>query len=139
MCITEEQEESTEYSKSFMNDLFWFISRVRKEYGEDIFTQDRVYKMLDSFDPELKYIVMEEFITGNINVTMRIKRVSSEIKMKINAIKYIRAATKCGLKEAKEITDLADNGEIVEIEGDWSREIYITLQQNLQGTGYELV
>jgi hypothetical protein len=139
MRVAEEQEESTEYSKSFMNDLFWFISRVRKEYGEDIFTQDRVYKMLDSFDPELKYIVMEEFITGNINVTMRIKRVSSEIKMKINAIKHIRAATKCGLKEAKEITDLADNGEIVEIEGDWSREIYITLQQNLQGTGYELV
>ena len=139
MWVTEEQEESTEYSKSFMNDLFWFISRVRKEYGEDIFTQDRVYKMLDSFDPELKYMVMEEFITGNVNVTMRIKRDFSKDRMKINAIKYIRAATKCGLKEAKQVTDLADNGEIVEIEGEWSREIYITLQQNLQGTGYELV
>lgn len=139
MRVAEEQEESTEYSKSFMNDLFWFISRVRKEYGEDIFTQDRLYKMLDSFDPELKYIVMEEFITGNINVTMRIKRVSSEIKMKINAIKHIRAAIKCGLKEAKQVTDLADSGEMVEIEGEWSRETYVTLKQNLQGTGYELV
>ena len=61
------------------------------------------------------------------------------IKQKITAIKEIRSMTRFGLKEAKDIADLADEGRPAIIEGDWTAEQKDALSKSLRGTGYAVV
>lgn len=133
-CIAADNE----YSDKFMRDLRLFMKSVREQYGEDVFTQERMYKMLDSFDTELKYQVMEDFVTGNNAENVCIRTTRSTNKKRIVAIKYIRQATGLGLKEAKQVTDDADDG-IGVISGIWDMHVIDELSKNLQDTGYEVI
>ena len=134
-CIAADNE----YSDKFMRDLRLFMKSVRAQYGEDVFTQERMYKMLDSFDTELKYQVMEDLITDNSkeNVCIRLTRATN--RKRIEAIKYIRQATGLGLKEAKQVTDTADADGVGVISGVWDMHIIDELSKNLEDTGYEVI
>jgi len=112
--------------------------RTANEELEDGIGEDQVYAMLDAFDPALKKQLLMEMLMGNIGGPMRVQAVWKDGKQKINAIKEIRAATGFGLKEAKEVVDIADYG-VGEIEGDWDGDTHNRLDRALQGTGYKLV
>jgi ribosomal protein L7/L12 len=61
------------------------------------------------------------------------------IKQRITAIKEVRSMTRFGLKEAKDVLDLADEGRTSIIEGDWTSEQRDALSKSLRGTGYIVV
>lgn len=47
--------------------------------------------------------------------------------------------TRFGLREAKDVLDLADEGRTSIIEGDWTSEQRDALSKSLRGTGYIVV
>ena len=125
------------YSRKLIYSAAAFI-RAANEELEDGIGEDQVYAMLDAFDPALKKQLLMEVLMGNIGGPMRVQAVWKDGKKKIEAIKEIRAATGFGLKEAKEVVDIADYG-VSEIEGDWDGDTHNRLDRALQGTGYKLV
>lgn len=114
------------------------LLRTANEELEDGIGEEQVYAMLDAFDPALKHQLLMEILMGNIGGPMRVQSAQKYNKRKIEAIKEIRAATGFGLKEAKEVIDIADQG-VAEILGDWDYDTHVRLGSALQGTGYELV
>ena len=125
------------YSRKLIYSAAAFI-RAANEELEDGIGEDQVYAMLDAFDPALKKQLLMEMLMGNIGGPMRVQAVWKDGKQKISAIKEIRAATGFGLKEAKEVLDIADYG-VSEIAGDWDGDTHNRLDRALQGTGYKLV
>lgn len=125
----------------FSNELFHaalnFIRLAREE--EDDMGAERVYAMMDAFDPDLRDEVMLRLIINDTTGPIRIVLQHENIRQKINAIKEIRSVTRLGLKESKDITDLADEGRQAIIEGDWTAEQRDTLSKGLHGTGYAVV
>ena len=100
---------------------------------------ERVYAMMDAFDPDLRDEVMLRLIINDTTGPIRIVLQHENIRQKINAIKEIRSVTRLGLKESKDITDLADEGRQATIEGNWTAEQRDTLSKGLHGTGYAVV
>lgn len=125
------------YSKEFIIKTIGFIRDAKNEMGDDL-GEERVYAMLDAFDPSLKRHVLMELLTRSDSGDIFIKRTGGK-SLKINAIKAIRGVTWLGLKEAKEVTDIADNGSVAKIQGDYSYELRNQLEQELVGTGYEIL
>lgn len=125
----------------FSNELFHaalnFIRLAREEEGD--MGAERVYAMMDAFDPDLRDEIMLRLIINDTTGPIRIVLQHENIRQKINAIKEIRSVTRLGLKEAKDITDLADEGRQATIEGDWTAEQRDTLSKGLHGTGYAVV
>jgi ribosomal protein L7/L12 len=125
----------------FSNELFHaalnFIRLAREE--EDDMGAERVYAMMDAFDPDLRDEVMLRLIINDTTGPIRIVLQHENIRQKINAIKEIRSVTRLGLKESKDITDLADEGRQATIEGNWTAEQRDTLSKGLHGTGYAVV
>ena len=125
----------------FSNELFHaalnFIRLAREE--EDDMGAERVYAMMDAFDPDLRDEVMLRLIINDTTGPIRIVMQHEGIKQKITAIKEIRGVTRFGLAAAKYIADLADEGRNAIIPGDWTAEQKDTLSKGLRGTGYAVV
>jgi len=128
------------YSSKLIYNAAEFL-RAANEELEDGVGEEQVYAMLDAFDPALKRQLLMEMLMGNIGGPMRVQAVhqgDTAQRKKIEAIKEIRAATGFGLKEAKEVVDIADYG-VSEIPGDWDGDTHNQLDRALQRTGYKLV
>lgn len=124
------------YSKEFIIKTIGFIRDAKNEMGDEL-GEERVYAMLDAFDPSLKRHVLMELLTGNGSGDIFIKRTGGK-NLKIHAVKVIRGAIRLSLKEAKEVTDIADSGLVAKIQGNYSYELRNQLAQDLVGTGYEI-
>lgn len=124
------------YSKDLIFKAIGFIRAANLELGG--LGEERVYAMLDAFDPSLKRHVLMELLMGSDSDEIRIQRTSGP-KEKIQAVKVIRSYTKLGLREAKDAIDVADTGSVGRIHGDFGRELRHALAQDLVGTGYELI
>lgn len=128
------------FSENVIHLAINFIRSVESELGS--LGQDKVFAMLDAFDPELRNdILMTLFIEDDnlpINVYVRKNPNFTGQYQKINAIKEIRAASGYGLKQAKDVTDAADLSQIalVEVVGYEKKRNLIS---GLVGTGYEVV
>ena len=117
-----------------------FIRRVQAEMGE--LGQEKVFAMLDAFDPNLRdQMIMTLFIHGDdMPIEVRVQKSANFLGQyqKITAIKWVRAATGFGLREAKNVIDEADSkgwSERFEVKNLDSR---MNLIKGLQDTGYEL-
>jgi ribosomal protein L7/L12 len=117
-----------------------FIRRVQAEMGE--LGQEKVFAMLDAFDPNLRdQMIMTLFIHGDdMPIEVRVQKSANFLGQyqKITAIKWVRAATSFGLREAKDVIDEADakgRSERFEVKNLDSR---MNLIKGLQDTGYEL-
>ncbi len=128
------------FSENVIHLAINFIRSVEAEMGS--LGQDKVFAMLDAFDPDLRNdILMTLFIEDDnlpINVYVRKNPMFTGQYQKINAIKEIRAASGYGLKQAKDVTDAADLSQIalVEVVGYEKKRSLIS---GLAGTGYEVV
>ena len=115
-----------------------FIRSVEAELGS--LGQEKVFAMLDAFDPELRDdMLMSLFVHGDsFPVTVHLKKNPNwQNYQKITAIKEIRVATGYGLKEAKDVVDLADLSQVSSLTLR-NFEARMTLATGLAGTGYEL-
>ena len=125
------------FSNAIFTAALNFIRLAREEEGD--MGAERVYAMMDAFDPDLRDEVMLRLIINDTTGPIRIVLQHENIRQKINAIKEIRSVTRLGLKESKDITDLADEGRQATIQGDWTAEQRDTLSKGLHGTGYAVV
>ena len=114
-----------------------FIRAAREEAGD--FGAERVYAMMDAFDPELRDELMFRLITGEMSGNIRIRRDNSKDARIIEAIKSIRVMSGFGLKESKDVTDAACAGGDGVITGNWTVEQRNSLAKNLIGTGFIVV
>jgi ribosomal protein L7/L12 len=114
-----------------------FIRLAREEEGD--MGAARVYAMMDAFDPDLRDEIMLRLIINDTTGPIRIVMQHEGIKQKINAIKEVRSMTRFGLREAKDVLDLADEGRTAIIEGNWTSEQRDALSKSLRGTGYIVV
>ena len=125
----------------FSNTIFTaalnFIRLAREEEGD--MGAARVYAMMDAFDPDLRDEIMLRLIINDTTGPIRIVLQHEGIRQKITAIKEVRSMTRFGLKEAKDVLDLADEGRNAIIEGDWTAEQRDALSKSLRGTGYAVV
>ena len=125
------------FSNAIFNAALNFIRLAREEEGD--MGAARVYAMMDAFDPDLRDEIMLRLIINDTTGPIRIVMQHEGIKQKINAIKEVRTMTRFGLKEAKDVLDLADEGRNAIIAGDWTAEQKDTLSKGLRGTGYAVV
>jgi ribosomal protein L7/L12 len=125
------------FSNAIFNAALNFIRLAREEEGD--MGAARVYAMMDAFDPDLRDEIMLRLIINDTTGPIRIVMQHEGIKQKINAIKEVRSMTRFGLKEAKDVLDLADEGRNAIIEGDWTAEQRDALSKSLRGTGYAVV
>jgi hypothetical protein len=114
-----------------------FIRTAREEAGD--LGADRVYAMMDAFDPELRDELMFRLITGEMSGNIRIRRDNSKDVRIIEAVKSIRVMSGFDLKESKDVTDAAIAGGTGVIKGDWSAEQRNSLAKDLLGTGFIVV
>lgn len=139
------------YEFKFSNKMFHaamqFVNIAESELGG--IGKEKVYSMLDAFDPDLKHdIIMKAMLTGHSSGTVAFARDHTVSQVsgngnKIQAIKQIRAFSGLGLKEAKEITDRADAGETVSVDR-YTRRTFdidsiVKLEREIEGTGYKVV
>jgi ribosomal protein L7/L12 len=128
------------FSENVIHNAINFIRVVESEMGS--LGQDKVFAMLDAFDPDLRNeIFMTLFIADDtvpMNVYVRKNPMFTGQYQKINAIRAIREASGYGLKQAKDVTDAADLSQIalVEVVGYEKKR---TLINELVATGYEVV
>lgn len=125
------------FSNAIFTAALNFIRLAREEAGD--MGAERVYAMMDAFDPDLRDEIMLRLIINDTTGPIHIALHHQDIKQKITAIKEIRGVTRFGLKEAKDITDLADTGLTAVIQGDWTTEQRDALSKGLRGTGYAVV
>ena len=125
------------FSNAIFNAALNFIRLAREEEGD--MGAARVYAMMDAFDPDLRDEIMLRLIINDTTGPIRIVLQHEGIKQKITAIKEVRSMTRFGLKEAKDVLDLADEGRNAIIEGDWTAEQRDALSKGLRGTGYAVV
>ena len=125
------------FSNAIFNAALNFIRLAREEEGD--MGAARVYAMMDAFDPDLRDEIMLRLIINDTTGPIRIVMQHEGIKQKITAIKEVRTMTRFGLKEAKDVLDLADEGRNAIIEGDWTAEQRDALSKSLRGTGYAVV
>ena len=125
------------FSNAIFNAALNFIRLAREEEGD--MGAARVYAMMDAFDPDLRDEIMLRLIINDTTGPIRIVMQHEGIKQKINAIKEVRSMTRFGLRETKDIFDLADEGRNAIIEGDWTAEQRDALSKSLRGTGYAVV
>ena len=127
--------------RKFSQLLIWkaqeFARAAKEELGDEL-GDERVCAMFDAFDPSLQRQMFMEMLMGHSGGAMHIRAVWQDGKNKIGAIKAVRSVTRFGLREAKDVVDLADV-RVSSIEGNWSTEDYNQLQRELINTGYELV
>jgi len=109
-----------------------FIRAAREEAGD--FGAERVYAMMDAFDPDLRDELMFRLITGEMSGNIRIRRDNSKDARIIEAIKSIRVMSGFGLK-----ADAACAGGDGVIKGNWTVEQRNSLAKNLLGTGFTVV
>lgn len=125
------------FSNAIFTAALNFIRLAREEAGD--MGAARVYAMMDAFDPDLRDEIMLRLIINDTTGPIRIVMQHEGIKQKITAIKEVRSMTRFGLKEAKDVVDLADEGRNAIIEGDWTAEQRDALSKGLRGTGYAVV
>jgi ribosomal protein L7/L12 len=125
------------FSNAIFTAALNFIRLAREEEGD--MGAARVYAMMDAFDPDLRDEIMLRLIINDTTGPIRIVMQHEGIKQKINAIKEVRSMTRFGLREAKDIFDLADEGRTAIVEGDWTSEQRDALSKSLRGTGYAVV
>jgi ribosomal protein L7/L12 len=125
------------FSNAIFTAALNFIRLAREEEGD--MGAARVYAMMDAFDPDLRDEIMLRLIINDTTGPIRIVMQHEGIKQKITAIKEVRSMTRFGLKEAKDVLDLADEGRQAIIEGDWTAEQRDALSKSLRGTGYAVV
>lgn len=127
------------YSTKLVSTAIEFLRVAGHELGTE-FGQEKVNAMLDAFDPELKAQVFMHLLVGEYSYALRIQtKPSVYYQNKIEAIKAIRSVTGFGLKESKDITDAADAGQPIAVNGQWTSEQRRKLAAGLVGTGYEVV
>lgn len=126
------------YSQTLLWKLHDLIRTAKEEIGEEL-GEEKVYAMLNAFDPSVKRQLFIQILIGDLNGDLRIKITNSSNRKKIEAIKGVRAVAHLGLKEAKEVIDIADTGRISVIKGCWNAEDYKKLQEYLMDTGYEVI
>ena len=125
------------FSNAIFTAALNFIRLAREEEGD--MGAARVYAMMDAFDPDLRDEIMLRLIINDTTGPIRIVMQHEGIKQKITAIKEVRSMTRFGLREAKDVLDLADEGRTSIIEGDWTSEQRDALSKSLRGTGYIVV
>ena len=125
------------FSNAIFTAALNFIRLAREEEGD--MGAARVYAMMDAFDPDLRDEIMLRLIINDTTGPIRIVLQHEGIRQKITAIKEVRSMTRFGLKEAKDVLDLADEGRQAIIEGDWTAEQRDALSKSLRGTGYAVV
>lgn len=126
------------YSQHLLFKALDFIRTANAELGGTL-GEERVYAMLDAFDPALKGQLLLQLLFGNVTGAIVLRRNHSTSCDKIRAIKAVRAWTGLGLKEAKDATDIADRGQESTIAGNWDFDTRRALQNDLVGTGYEVI
>jgi hypothetical protein len=127
--------------RKFSQNLIWRaidFARVAREELGDALGDEHIERMFDAFDPGLRRQIFMEMLMGHNGGVMRVKLVDHDNRKKIEAIKAIRSVTRFGLKEAKDVTEAADQ-HIGVIEGTWSTDQYNELKRELANTGYELL
>lgn len=125
------------FSQQFIWRAIDFVRAAKEELGEEL-GEERIERMFDEFDPSLRRQIFMEMLTGHTGGVMRVKLVDTNSRNKISAIKAVRSVTRFGLKEAKDVIDVADTGVGV-IEGNWNSEDYNQLSRELANTGYQLI
>lgn len=105
-------------------------------------TEAETDEFLDAISPSLRRRLLIEQMAGYGSKIAIDPGVKSIDRQKINAIKYVRAATGWGLKETKEFVETAEgynNAYHTQLPSDMSTDLRWNLGQNLRGTGYKLV
>lgn len=127
--------------RKFSQQLIWkaqeFARAAKEELGDEL-GEERVCAMFDAFDPSLQRQMFMEMLMGHAGGAMRIHAVRKDAMNKIGAIKAVRSVTGFGLREAKDVVELADV-KVSTIDGNWSTEDYNQLRRELINTGYDLV
>ena len=127
--------------RKFSQTLIWramdFVRAAKEELGDEL-GEEHIERMFDAFDPGLRRQMFMETLMGHTGGVMRVRLGNSSDRNKIGAIKAVRSVTRFGLREAKDVIDIADDG-IGVIDGSWSSEQYNELKRELMYTGYELV
>jgi len=126
---------STKFSEEFLHATMSFMRAVDREVGVN---EENVEQLLDQIAPGLRKKLLLMAITGDLAGDITIHSVATVNKQKINAIKEVRRATGLGLKEAKDIVELADQKGWVNIQGEFPYKVRNELGKGLRGTGYEL-
>jgi hypothetical protein len=126
------------YSSELIYAAVGFMQAANKELGD--IADEKIEAIFDAFDPSLRRQILMLMIKGELYGPVRIRlEPGHKQNYKINAIKEIRAFSGFGLKEAKDLVDLADSGKIATIEGTFSMDQRSKLKTALAGTGYEVV
>lgn len=130
---------SNGYSRNLLHAALDFLRAANREMPEGL-GQERVYAMMDAFDPSLKkHMLMELMGLDNPGNTIRIERVGQQVQQ-INAIKAIRAATGFGLREAKDVVDNANTGMVaVALTRKMKSYEWDQLRTDLSKCGYRLL
>lgn len=126
------------YSTNLIGSAVQFLRACREELGEEM-GQEKVYAMIDVFDPALRHQILMEMLMGNIGlVRVKVEDPGDYQRKKIQAIKAVRSLTKFGLKEAKEVMDEVDRVGSFQIPGNYSAVDIQAFKEILQGSGYSI-
>ncbi len=124
------------YSTRLMHTTIEFLRACKEELGDKL-GDEKVTAMIDAFDPALRHQIFMEMLLGNIGmVNIKVDLYHSPPRKKIAAIKAVRAITRFGLKEAKEIVDAAEQNNSAKIPGSYSLAAVREFREALAGTGY---
>jgi ribosomal protein L7/L12 len=125
----------TKFSEEFLYATMSFMRAVDREVG---INEDNVDEMLDMIAPGLRKKLLLMTINGQRGGSATIRPLPVAQKQKINAIKAVRGATGLGLKEAKDVVELADTQGYAHLEVDFTPQVRMKLLHDLLNTGYEL-
>lgn len=126
------------YSSELIYAAVGFMQAANKELGD--IADEKIEAIFDAFDPSLRRQILMLMIKGEIYGPIKIRlEPGHTAHYKINAIKEVRAFTGLGLKEAKDLIEVAEGGKIATIEGNFTLDQRSKFRSALSGTGYEVV
>lgn len=124
----------------FSSDLIYaavtFMQAANQEMGG--LAEERIEAIFDAFDPTLRRQILMHMIKGDITGSIRIRSYPTQTPNKITAIKAVRAVSGLGLKESKDLVELAETGKVAIIEGNFTLEQRRNFSRDLLGSGYEV-
>ena len=123
------------YNDEFISVTMQFMSHVVDQLGDSEETTDKVEKMLDVFDPQLRKEILIATIRGHSNGIVRFRRDHGVSAAKINAIKAVRGISGLGLREAKDLVELSDLQTVL-VPGAYSTTQAMTFRNEMKSFGY---
>ena len=115
-----------------------FVQVANRELGD--IADEKIEAMFDAFDPALRRQILMHMIKGDITGPIRIRFDSStKLPQKIQAIKAVRWISGMGLKEAQDVVEEAESGQIAVMNGNFDAKQRRQFSAELANTGYEVV